>query len=86
MNKSKIPVLKKIIPQVTEIFTPEGKSLGNANEYELLDFLAQIKELKIEGYYCMYEGQKLIINKHGKIKRPPKGFFDLFDILYKRLI
>ena len=38
MEQKELPQLKKIIPQVTEIFTPDGRSLGNANEYELLDF------------------------------------------------
>ena len=71
--------VNKIVPQTVELFNHQDESMGFINQYEFYDIRIQIKKEQSEGYYCIFNKEKLFIDKNGKIKIWPKGFFDLFD-------
>ena len=78
MKENKL-VINKIEPMVVPLYSPNGELMGMVNEFELNDFLIQIKKNYVDGYYVIFNEQILPILINGKIKRPPKGFFDLID-------
>lgn len=67
-----------------EIIDPDGKSLGFADEYTLLDIQCQIAEQKLEGYTCKWEDTILTINSKGELSDWPNGMFDLSQVLFAR--
>jgi predicted ATPase len=68
----------KIIPQIVEIWNRDGL-FARVNEYELNDLRIQIKTKKVEGFYCVFEGYRIYINKDGSLSHWPKGFFDTME-------
>lgn len=70
--------VNKIVPQTVEAFDPDGNSLGFINEYELLDLRVQILKEKAWGYYLMFNGIKIRIDRKGTLESYPKGFFNLY--------
>lgn len=77
---------KTIVPQEVEVFDPEGNSLGMFNEYEFLDLRVQIKENEAKGYYLMYEGQNIRIDRYGTLEDYPEGLFDFLDNCLLKLL
>lgn len=77
--------VKKIIPQTVEVFDNEGNSLGMLNEFEFNEIRIQIKEQGLEGCYAMFEGEKIFIDRDGRVNNWPEGFFDLLDDQFTRL-
>jgi predicted ATPase len=71
-------VFNKIEPQTVEIWNNDG-FFAHANEYEFNNIRIQIMKYKAEGFYALFEGQKIRINSDGRVENWPKGFFDLFD-------
>ena len=78
--------LKKINSPTVEVFDPQGNSLGEANEYELLDLRIQIKEAKVWGYYIIFNGQKIRIDRKGELEDYPIGLLDTMTYLLLELI
>ncbi len=78
--------VNKIKPQEVEIFDPSDNSLGFVNEYEFNDFRIQIKEYEAEGYYAMFNGHRINIDKDGGINDWIDGFFDLFQIQLSKIL
>ena len=78
--------LKKINSPVVEVFDPEGNLLGEANEYELLDLRVQIKEANVWGYYLIFNGQKIRIDRRGELEDYPIGLLDTMTYLLLKLI
>lgn len=71
-------VFNKIEPQTVEIWNKDG-FFAHANEYEFNAIRIQIMKYKVEGFYALYEGQKICISSDGRVESWPKGFFDLFN-------
>lgn len=78
--------VNKIIPQTVELFSPDNISMGFINEYELYDIRVQIYEQKAEGYYVMYNNNRIDINSSGRIMFNGDGFFDIIDNAINKLI
>jgi len=78
--------INKIKPFRCKIFDPDGKFLGNVNEYEFNDILIQIKEASISGYFCKYKNQKIDLLPSGRIEFQPRGFFDLLEEQLSKLM
>lgn len=78
--------VKKIEPLKVDLYAPDGTHLGLLNEYEFLDAKLQIKESQETGYYAVFKGQKIRIDKNGTQEDYPRGMFDLLSDLYFRLI
>lgn len=70
--------INRITPPTVEAFY-NGASLGSLNEYEFNDLRIQIKRERAEGYTLLFEGQVILINKHGDLSSWPKGLMDLID-------
>lgn len=79
-------VVKKIEPQIAELFSPDDISMGFINEFEFNDVRIQIKEQQLEGYYCMLNGERSNITKHGKCDNWFEGFFDRIEIQLMKLM
>jgi hypothetical protein len=86
LNKNTMIKLKDIIPQEVDLYGPNETYLGKVNEYEFLDVLVQIKENQYSGYYVIFEGQKIRIDKNGTLEDYPIGLFDLLTDLRLKLI
>lgn len=79
-------IVNKITPPKTFLYSPENELLGEINEYEFLDVRVQIKNNQLEGYYCIHNGEKLLIDKNGRIANWPIGFFDILETFYMNLL
>jgi hypothetical protein len=73
------------VPKV-DLYSPDGIHLGILNEYEFLDLRVQIKEAQISGYYVIFNGSKIPIDRNGTLKEYPIGLFDQLSDLYFRLM
>ena len=60
--------------------------MGNLNEYEFLDAKVQIKELQESGYYCIFEGKKIDIDRNGIQKEYPINMFSQLSDCYMLLL
>lgn len=69
---------KQIPIQTVEVWNQDG-FFARVNEHELQDIRLQIKNQEAEGFYVVFEGQNILINKRGELSHWPKGFFDLTD-------
>lgn len=78
--------INKINPPTLEVFTPDGELLGVVNEYEFLDLRVQIRKAQIFGYYFIFNGQKLLIDKNGELEDYPKGLLDTMTNYYLELL
>lgn len=72
--------LNNITNKPCSLYAPDGTLVGEiTNELVLNDARIQIAEKHLEGYYIIFEGQRLEIDTKGMIDRWPKGFFDILD-------
>lgn len=70
-----------------EIFSPDNKLIVKTNNvYCVNDIMIQIRKKKLEGYYVMFNGYKLEITNYGRIKNPPKGFFEIYAKQLRKLL
>ena len=77
--------INKIEPQVVEHFNPNGESLGFLNELESTDLRCQIAEHKVEGYYLMFNNEKIPITSNGRINIWPDMLYDQTEKQLTRL-
>ena len=78
--------INRIEPQVVELFNPEDISMGFINEYEFNDICIQIKQQKLDGYYCIYNNEIFRINNDGRSNDWFEGFFDTIEKQYSKLL
>lgn len=71
--------VNKIEPFKAQAYDSKGRLLGLLNEYEMNDLRIQIAQNRAEGYFMVYKGEKIPIDKEGKIKSWPIGFYDLIE-------
>ena len=87
METEQIIVINIIEEPICELFDNNEKLIGQiTSELSLLDVLVQIKTLKLEGYYIIFEDEKISILPSGKIQRPPKRFYPNYDNLCDKLL
>jgi hypothetical protein len=77
--------VSKITPTIVEHFNPEGESLGFLNELESNDLRIQIAELKVEGYYVVFNEKRIEINTLGEMSDWPRGMYDLTMVQFSKL-
>lgn len=77
--------VNKYEPQTVEHFDPDDNSLGFLNELENLDLMCQIAEEKAEGYYLIFNDEKVFIRSNGKLDRWPIDLYDTGLMLFSRL-
>lgn len=57
-----------------ELFAPNGESLGVFdNEIQWLDVRLQIVQQRADGYYVMYNGQRIDMDTNGNLSDFPVG-------------
>ena len=71
--------------QVVEHFDSDDNSLGFLNELEHLDLRCQIAEEKAEGYYLIFNDEKVFIRSNGKIEQWSIDLYDTNLMLFSRL-
>ncbi len=69
----------KIEPQKVEHFNPDNVSLGYLNEYESNDLRIQVAKNKLDGYYLLFNNEKVNIQSNGKIENWPFGLYDTIE-------
>jgi hypothetical protein len=77
--------IKKYNVQTIEHFDGDGNSIGFLNEHENLDLRCQIAEQKLNGYYLIFNDQKISIENNGKIINWVNGLYDTNELLFARL-
>lgn len=78
--------IKTIIPPIVVVYDPLDNELGTINEYELLDIRVQIKKAQVFGYYLIFKGEKVRIDKNGTLESYPNGLLDTMTGYYCELI
>lgn len=78
--------INKIAPPTLDIYEPGGNLLGTVNEYEFLDIRVQIKKAQIFGYYLIFKGKKVRIDRNGELEEYPIGLLDTMSGFYCELI
>lgn len=76
---------QNIPPQLVEHFAPDGTSLGMLNEYESTDLRVQIADYREEGYYMIFNGEKVEIKRDGRCGYWPSGLYDAIEISLSNL-
>lgn len=80
-------VVDNNICQAATLFDPSGKPVGVArNDDAIASVRVQIKHKQLEGYYWMFNGEKIMIDKNGNLDKYPDGFFSTFGDLMKELV
>lgn len=84
MNEIKIKDLRDI---PCKLYGPNDEYIGEVtNLLQFTDVRVQIKELKLSGYYFIFEGEKISISKNGFLDKYPHGLFDIEDDLLCKLL
>lgn len=78
--------IKTIIPPTVIVYNPDGVELGTVNEYEFLDIRVQIKKAQVFGYYLIFKGKKVRIDKNGELEDYPNGLLDTMTDYYFELL
>jgi hypothetical protein len=78
-------VYKEIPTQYVDLYH-EGRLFASVNEHEFNCIRVQIKNEEAEGWYVIYEGVTLRIDKYGRLEAWPKGFFDLIEYYLSQLV
>lgn len=80
-------VVDNNICQAATLFDPSGKPVGVArNDDAIASVQVQIKRKQLDGYYWMFNGEKIMIDKNGNMDKYPDGFFSTFGDLMKELV
>lgn len=69
--------IRNIKQEVHELFDPNNNSLGFINDNQFRDIQIQIGSQRLEGYYLLFNSNKVPIKSNGKIERWPIGLFEL---------
>lgn len=86
-DASDIAVVKDIHEEIVNIYSPKDELIATTNNpLSFYDFLAQIKEKQLEGYYLMFKGNKIPVGVNGVLKEYPNGLFDKYIEILFRLI
>lgn len=93
INKSEIryapneAFLKVIKDNYVTVYSPDNNEIGvTNNQLSFYDFLVQIREKKLKGYYAVYEGEKIKIDHNGTLENYPDGLFDKYSSIMFRLV
>ena len=78
--------VNKIIPQTVEAFDPDGNSLGFLNYFEFNDLRIQIMKEKVEGYYMMFNNERIDIDRDGDVHPWRIGFYDMGNIQINEMV
>ena len=76
----------KIDPPTLEVYTPNNELIGVVNEYEFLDIRVQIKKAQVFGYYIIFKGEKVRIDRNGELESYPIGLLDTMTNYYMDLL
>lgn len=78
--------INKITPPTLDIYEPNGNLLGTVNEYEFLDVRVQIRKNQLSGYYLIFNGKKIRIDRNGELESYPDGLLGTMSGLYCQLL
>lgn len=79
--------LAPIIQEPCRLFSPDGTLIGEISCDHVLNHVRlKIGKNKLEGYYILFQDQKILINSRGRLSDWPKGFFDKWEIALNELL
>ena len=82
-----ITINNKIKETPVKLYDPNHNLIGIIeNDYAFMDVRIQIKEQQLEGYYVIFQKQKINITKHGRCSSWPVGFFDTYNNLLTKIL
>lgn len=73
--------IKQIPQAICTLHSPDGAAVGDEigvidNILSLNDIRIQIAQQKLEGYYFIFNGERIDIRPNGDVTKWPKGFYD----------
>lgn len=72
-----IKINNNIQDRPADLYSPDGQLIGTIeNLLAFYDVRLQIKKEQVFGYYLMFEGQKIKIDKNGELENYPDNLFD----------
>lgn len=80
--------IRNIKDRPVELYSPKNELIGTIdNVLSFDDVRLQIKEKELSGYYVIFKGEKIGINKNGRVDGIwPIGFFDHHELIMEQLI
>jgi predicted ATPase len=66
---------------VVPLYGPEGLIGYIKNQLEFADVRGQIKTQRLQGYYFIFNDERIDIDEYGNCSKWPKGFYDQIDDL-----
>lgn len=70
-------VIRNYLDKPATLYNPDGCKVGEIkNDTAFEDVRRQIGLQRLSGYYIMFEGQRIDIDRYGNIEEYPIGFFD----------
>lgn len=70
-----------------DLYAPDGTYVGTAkNDEAIADAHLQIKTKNLKGYYWIFEGVRINIDRHGTCEHYPNGFNDTFGDICAQLV
>jgi len=86
-KKKEIKINKSIKPVHVPLFNAYAQKVGVIEgEHQFHDIRIQIMEAKAEGYYVMFNGNKISIESDGSCSHWPPGFFDTSEKQLSKLV
>jgi predicted ATPase len=72
--------INKVEEPTCSLYDPDSNHIGEINStLELNDVRIQIKNNGVSGYYIMWKGSPIRIDRRGNLEAWPKGFYDIID-------
>jgi len=69
--------VNEIVEPTCNLYNPDDEWIGQIEStLQLYDVRLQIKNKGVSGYYVLYHGQKIRIDKFGNVEKWPIGFYD----------
>jgi len=70
-----------------DLYDPEGNKVGTIETMlQFDDVRLQILKQEVSGYYVIWEGEKIEINKDSTLNRWPNGMFDVTEKMLAEMI
>lgn len=80
-------IIKDLKDVPCDLYGPNDEYIGKiTNVLQFTDIRVQIKERKLSGYYFLFEGEKICIDKNGSLDKYPHGLFDTEENLLCKLL
>ena len=80
-----MPKFNKLLPETHQIYHEDDGFIGDMDYFEFKDFIIQIMNEQASGYYVLFNGCNLYIDKDGRVDNWPNDMYGLIDEQLRKL-